>query len=224
MKQLITGLLVLALMLSCGMTALAAEAAQNGGAQDIDVYAKAQYDVEGVYPAPVTDGAAAVTTDEDITVSVTDAPESAVRLVVIPVSEQEALQWITDSLKTTAEPVHIFDIYFEDADGSRIDADGAAVTVDCPHCADVPVVCSLDTDGEAQVLTASAQGTAVSFTTDGSPYYILAEKLDPESGGQAGGPIPGTGDNSKMGLWCILLIASGAAIAQLTFKRKPVSK
>ena len=174
---------------------------------EIGVYAKCEYNVEGVHPAPIEDGKADVTTDDGTSVSVTDAPEGSVRLMVVPVpeTETEAWAWFENCLKDTADPVHTFDIYFEDPDGDRIDANGAVVTIDCPHCAGVPIVCSLNTDGTVHVLTASsARSTAVTFTTNGSPYYIMAEVLpkhDVEVKEPTGGdveidnPTPEAGDD-----------------------------
>lgn len=184
MKKLITVLLTFAIVMSCGINAFAAESDtldNNKSQTNISVYAKYEYNVEGVYPAPITDGEATITTDDNITVSVTNAPVGSVRLMVVPVpkTETEAWQWIKECLKATATPVHTFDIYFEDQDGNRIDAYGAEVTVNCPHCAGVPVVCSLDTDGTVHVLNTPARARAigVTFTTNGSTYYIMAEEL-----------------------------------------------
>lgn len=59
-----------------------------------------------------------------------------------------------------------------------MDADGAVVTINCPHCQSVPVVCSLDADGTVKVLTVSpASEVDVTFTANGSPYYIMAEEF-----------------------------------------------
>ena len=204
MKKLITGLLTLVLILSCGMTAFAAEVTEDGGTQEIGVYAKAEYNVKGSHPAPIEDGKADVTTDDGTTVSVTGAPEGSLTLMVVPVpeTEKEAWKWIEDSLKGKADPVHTFDIHFLDQDGNRIDADGAVVTINCPHCEGVPVVCSLDTDGTVHVLTASAQGKSVSFTTGGSTYYIMAQELpkhDVEVEDKPGGDVEIDKENPETG-------------------------
>ena len=207
MKKVIAGLLVLVMALSCSVTAFAAESTDNDTQVEIGVYAKAEYNVEGVHPAPVTDDTAEVTTDDGTTVTVTEAPEGSVRLMVVPIpeTEKEAWEWIESSLKDTADPVHTFDIYFEDQNGKRMDADGAVVTVTCPHCDGIPVVCSLDKDGTVKVLTASpSEGADVTFTTNGSPYYVMAKELpkhDVEIKDTPGGevvidnPTPEAGDD-----------------------------
>lgn len=149
--------------------------------QQIDIYVKIERNEEGMYPAPITEGAAETTLEDGTAVSVTGIPEEAVRLMVVPVpeTETEAWEWIESCMTEVADPVHTFAIYFEDQDGKRIDAEGAVVTLDCPHCQAVPVVCSLDTDGTVHILTAMSRtrSTAVTFTTDGSSYYVMAEEI-----------------------------------------------
>ncbi len=201
MRKWIAVLLTLALALSCGITAFAAE---SDDTTEIGVYAKAEYNVEGVHPAPIDDGKADVTTDDGVSVSVTDAPKGSLTLMVIPVpeTEKEVWEWIEDCMKGKADPVHTFDIHFLDQDGKRLDADGAVVTLNCPHCQSTPVVCSLDSDGTVHILSASAQDKSVTFTTNGSTYYIMAEELhsvevEDKPGGDVviDNPNPETGDD-----------------------------
>ena len=220
------------LLLSCSVTVLAAEA--DSGAT-IDVYAKYERNVEGEYPAPIEDGCADVTTDEGMIFSVTEAPENAVRLVIVPVpeTETEAWAWIESCMADTATPVHTFDIYFENQDGNRINANGAEVTLYCPHCTGTPVVCSLDTEGNVQVLTSNAaRGVDVAFTTNGSAYYIMAEKAadpgtdpvdpDPTIPSDPTDPsTPQTGDSSHLWLWIVLMVvAAGGIVFIIVFVKK----
>lgn len=113
-------------------------------------------------------------------VMVEGIPENVCKLVIFPIpeTEKEAWNWIKDCLKDTAVPVHTFDIHFENQDGKRINADGAVITISCPHCDGISAVCSLDTDGTVQILTAFAPNNAnAGFTTNGCPYYVMAEEL-----------------------------------------------
>lgn len=176
MRRILSLTLVLLMLFSMSITVLAAEEQTT-----IDVYAKCEYNVEGVHPSPIDDGKADVTTDDGVSVSVTDAPEGSLTLMVVPVpeTEKEAWEWIESSMKGKADPVHTFDIHFLDQDGKRLDADGAVVTLNCPHCQGIPVVCSLDSDGTVHILSGSmrSRSNAVTFTTNGSTYYIMAEEL-----------------------------------------------
>ena len=171
----------------------------------IDVYAKCIYNVEGVYLAPFTDGVANVVTDDNTSIIVTNAPEGSVELVVIPVpkSEKEAWKWIEDSLKGKADPTHAFDIHFRDKDGNRLNADGAEVTIKCPHCASIPMLYSLDINGAIEFLVDSQQtSSSVTFTTNGSTYYIMADELTKyhiEIKDNPGGDVEVDNSNPKAG-------------------------
>lgn len=205
MKKILTVILTAVLLLSFSTVCFAAEETDT---YTVDVYAK-YVGSNDKTAAIVPDDAEQITVElpDGTDVTVEEIPENAWKLVVFPVPETEtkAWEWIEDCLKDTADPVHTFDIYFEDEGGNRIDADGAVVTLNCPHCAGVPIVCSLDTDGTVHVLntSAKARASAVTFVTNGSNYYIMAEELpthDVEIKEPTGGdveidkPDPETGD------------------------------
>ncbi len=176
MKKYMSILLTALLLLSCAVPAFAAEVSDKA---EIDVNAKAEYTVQGEYPANIENGGGTVETDDGTTVTVENAPKGAVRLMVVPIptTETVAWDWIKSCFTGKATPIHTFDIYFADENGNRINADGATVTIDCPHCTAKPMVCSLTTDGEVKELSNNARSVSVTFTTDGSHYYVMAEKL-----------------------------------------------
>lgn len=228
MKKLITIILIVLTVLSCGITAFAEAVSDKA---EIPVNAKAQYHIEGQYPADLEEGGAVVTVDDGTTITVTNAPNDAARLIVtpIPASERSAWTWITGCFKNTGTPVHTFDIYFVDESGSRINANGAVVTIDCTHCSGTPMVCSLTTEEKVTVLD-STRGT---FTTDGSHYYVLAEKTTepdeddttdvqiPVSGDTSSATSPLTGDNGKESFWIALVLISGAVLVGMSaYKQK----
>ena len=86
-----------------------------------------------------------------------------------------------------------------------------------------PVVYSLKSDGSMELLSADVKNGTITFTTDGSPYYVLGEK-DSGSTPSNPGDSPQTGDNSHMALWIALLAASvfGLAGTAVYSKRKRV--
>lgn len=218
MKKGFTLFLALCLLLSQSITAFAVEEDKQA-----DVIAKAVRTFVGVYPAEIDDDTAKVITDDGITITVTDVPDGAVRLMVVPVprSEKEAWKWITACLEDTGTPVHTFDISFEDQDGNRITANGATVTIDCTHCTGTPKICSLSTGGKVRVLNDSAQGASVTFTTDGSTYYIIADNTPADHPGDS--DIPKTGDNNSIALWSGLLPVSLSALWLLWKRRKQMN-
>lgn len=178
MKKIITILLALSLALSLSMTAFAAE--NNTDPTNIDVVAKVIRDVEGEYTGQNEDGAVSVTTDDGTTVTVIDVPNEYEYLVVVPIlpDETAAWAWITSCLNGYGTPAHAYDIYFLNQDGERTNANGVAVSVSCPHCDNDVFVCSLTTGGAVKVLESSAttRTTVITFTTNGSTYYVLTEK------------------------------------------------
>lgn len=212
MRKWITIILTVVMIISCSIPALAVEVSDQ---MEISVNAKAVYNIEGEYSVNIENDGAAVTVDGNITVTVTDAPKGVVRLIVtpIPTSEKEAWSWITGCLKYKGTPIHAFDIYFADESGKRINADGAVVTIDCPHCTEKPMVCSLTTSGEVKELSNNARSVSVTFTTDGSHYYVMTEKVyKPTGDGIHNTDTPQTGDKIQMELWLALLLVSGGLL------------
>ena len=166
MKKLISIFLAILLTLAVPLTAFAAE---TGDTAEIGVYAKAEYTMAGEYTGDVETGAASVTTP-DGTVAVVDAPANAVTLVVIPM-KGDALTWVGGCVD--GEAVAAYDIHFRDADGNRINANGAKASIAVSGTE--LSVSSVTTSGTDTPLTAETANGKVSFTTDGSHYYVLTE-------------------------------------------------
>ena len=171
MRKLISLSLAAVMLLSCTVTAFAAE----DYPAEIGVYAKTECSIDGEYTAPIDNSSASVTTP-DSTISVTNAPANAVTLVVIPM-EGEALTWIAGCVEDNA--VAAYDIHFRDADGNRINANGAKVSI---AVSDTELsVSSVTASGADKTLTSELAGGKVSFTTDGSHYYVLTENYETQT-------------------------------------------
>lgn len=171
MKRTLIILLALLMMLSCATVCFASEESKN---------VLAKYVGEDKWTAAPVSGQEETVAGlpDSTTVTVENAPGGAVKLFVysIPTSETEAWSWIKSCFDGKGTPVHAFDIYFADENGNRINANGAVVTIDCPHCTTKPTVCSLTTSGTVSELSNNARSVSVTFTTDGSHYYVLTEK------------------------------------------------
>lgn len=221
MKRISAILLTVILLLSMSVSAFAA-----GESKEIDVIAKYISEIEGEYSAAVTGGTATVNVD-DISVSVTGAPAAAVTLVVVPIpeSEKEAQAWFIERLEDTGTPLAVYDIYFLSADGDRINASGATVTIDCPSYEGELIVCSVSTDETTTPLTSTIEDGKVTFTTDGSTYYVLAEKKAPDTT-DPGMTTPNdpvstpTGDDTMIWPWIVLVIVAICAIFFLIFWKR----
>ena len=162
MRKLIATLLALIMLSSLSIPALAAED------ESIDVYAKYIQNIEGEYTAAVVNGGASAVTPNG-TVAVFNAPANAATLVVIPM-KGDALAWIDGCVD--ADTVAAFDIHFLDADGNRINANGAKVSIAVSGTE--LTVSSVTTTGTDKQLISEVSDGKVTFTTDGSHYYVIA--------------------------------------------------
>lgn len=199
MKKRVLIALALLLTLSCSAVCAAADESK-------DVLAK--------YEGEQTRTQISVAEQEESTVTLPDGthftaegiPENAVQWVIysVPASEQEAWAWIMNCFKNMGTPIHVYDIYFLDADGNRINADGVAVTLVCPDCSGSYIIYALSTDGTLVRLENKTRSVSVRFVTNGSNYYVLAEEpseTDKVTVGQTTGgkvdisdPDPAVGD------------------------------
>lgn len=169
-KQVSTMLLVFLLVCFAAIPVFAAE---------VDVTAKYISDQREDYITDVSDDIVFITLPDGTEVSVDNIPGGVVSLVTypIPASEKEAWTWITSCFNGIGNPIYAFGIYFLDANGNDVDANGVVVTVDCPHCSSKPMVYSLTTNGDIKPLTQNTRSISVAFTTNGSLYYVLVEKF-----------------------------------------------
>lgn len=183
--------MLLAVVLVCSMS-IPAFAAQDEKENNVTV--KYVSTVEGAYVAEVINGAASISAD-GVTVSVTGAPSNAKTLVVIPMTG-DALSWIDSCVDGNAKAA--YDIHFEDAEGNRISANGANVSV--AVSGSELTVNSVNTFGADKNLSSTTSGSNVSFTTDGNDYYVIYEK----DGGDQPGPggdtvtVPVRGDENEI--------------------------
>jgi len=189
MKRLLAALLAVMLVCSMSFPAFAAEEEKEN-----NVTVKYVTTVEGAYVAKVQNGAASISAD-GVSVSVTGAPSNAKTLVVIPMTG-DALSWIDSCVDGDTKAA--YDIHFEDAEDNRIGANGVSVSV--AVSGSELTVSSVNTSGADKSLSSTTSGSNVSFTTDGSHYYVIYEK----DGGDQPGPggdtvtVPVRGDENEI--------------------------
>lgn len=208
MKILSSYIMVLALIFSMALPCYAAESSadEKGDKVSGDVYAKYVNDVE-LDVIPVVNGKAEATTDNGYTVSVTGIPDNAVvlRVVPIPSVETAAWSWFADCIGGGAAILSIFDIYFEDAGGNRINADGVKISISGVD--DETIVFSVTTSGNAVEVVSAITNGSIAFTANGSHYYVLAKKTetDPTPGNNVtiadpeGGDVEISNENPEAG-------------------------
>ena len=140
-----------------------------------DVYAKYVRAVQREEVA-LQGGSASVTVD-GYTVSVSGAPGDAatLRVVPIPAAETEAWSWISGCIDDSVTILTILDIYFQDIDGNRINASGVPVTV--IGADEDTIVFAVATNGTTAELDGSFTDDRLTFTANGSNYYVLVKKV-----------------------------------------------
>lgn len=175
MRRILSFLLIAALMFSLTLQCYAVELLEEDNTVIGDVYARYIRSVEWD-DIPVVNGNAAVTTNNGYTVSVTDIPGDALilRVVPIPSSEMVAWEWFADCIGGDATILSIFDIYFEDVDGNRINANGVNISISSVDSK--TIVFSVTTSGNVIELDSTTISCNISFIANGSHYYVLTKK------------------------------------------------
>lgn len=179
MKKTVTLILVLLMMFSCATLCFAFEDSSK------DVLGKYIGDAERTSKDVSGQNATEVVLPDGTILGVENIPSEAMTLFIysVPDSETEAWEWINGCFDGKASPIHTFDIYFADASGERVNVNGTVITIECQHCSAKPIGYSLNTAGEVVALSSNARSVTVTFTSNGSHYYVLAEALSEPSVG-----------------------------------------
>ena len=138
LKQVITVMSAAVLVFSCGMTAFAAKANlnTNSSQEGIGVYVKY---VDNTVPID-ENGKGSATLPDGTEIEISNANKTQGQLVIDPITEKEALDWIssvTDGKVKAPQPFHI---YYLDDNGNLINADGISVTMKPETALTNPVV------------------------------------------------------------------------------------
>lgn len=203
MRKLLTTFCVCLLLLSCTATTFAAES------EDTSVDVKAMYVDSTPWSAvsPDEDGTAAVTLPGGTSLTVSGIQNVGWLLVIEPVTEKEPLDWLNSLLGGKLNDRTALHIFFLDENGTAHSADGVTVTVQAPPArASAYAVAS---NGTVTDQTGKAGAGSLSFTTNGSPFYVYGSR--PHSGAYTP-DTPQTGDNTHLALWFTLLTLSGATL------------
>lgn len=221
LKKVITAMSAAVLVLSCGMTTFAAKANLNTDTEQKDIGVYVKYVDNTVWNTVPTDenGDGSATLPDGTEVGISDADRTKGQLVIDPITDKEALDWINSVTDGKVKTPQAFHIYYLDNNGNITNADGISVSMKLGDTLQNPVVYSLKSDGSMELLSADVKNGTITFTTDGSPYYVLGEK---DSGGTPFNPdkFPQTGDNSHMALWLAVLLVSGGTLIVTTVVSK----
>lgn len=166
------------LVLSCGMTAFAAEANLNTDTEQKGIGVYVKYVDNTVWNTVPTDedGEGSATLPDGTEIEISNADKTKGQLVIDLITEKEALDWISSVTDGKVKTPQAFHIYYLDNNGNLINADGISVSMKPGNTLQNPVVYSLKSDGSMELLSADVKNGTITFTTDGSPYYVLGEK------------------------------------------------
>ena len=178
LKKVIAAMSAAMLICSCGMTAFAAEANLNTDTEQKDIGVYVKYVDNTVWNTVPTDedGDGTATLPDGTEIEISNADKTKGQLVIDPITDKEALDWtagVTDGKVKAPQAFHIY--YFDDT-GNLINADGISVSMKPENTLQNPVAYSLKSDGSMELLSANVKNGTITFTTDGSPYYVLGEK------------------------------------------------
>ena len=178
LKKVITAMSAAVLVLSCGMTAFAAEANLNTDTEPKDIGVYVKYVDNTVWNTVPTDedGEGSATLPDGTEVGISNADKTKGQLVIDPITDKEALDWINSVTDGKVKTPQAFHIYYLDNNGNLINANGISVSMKPGNTLQNPVVYSLKSDGSMELLSADVKNGMITFTTDGSPYYVLGEK------------------------------------------------
>lgn len=181
MKKLISAFLAVLMTLAVSVTAFAAEPDGSETITDVpgsvEIPVTISADVTPGYKAPVENGKASVA-GPGFTAVGENPPKDAVRLVVIPIDDEEAVEWFGGCAKSPWESTGMFyAVFYEDAKGNRLEAKDVKLTVQVPGGYENLQVFSLDPNGNGQFVDRfDTNGSSVTFTTNGKLYYGVVHR------------------------------------------------
>ena len=178
LKKVIAAMSAAVLVLSCGMTVFAAEANLSTDTEQKDIGVYVKYVDNTVWNTVPTDedGDGLATLPDGTEIEICNADKTKGQLVIDPITDKEALDWVNSLTDGKVKTPQAFHIYYLDNNGNLINADGISVSMKPENTLQNPVVYSLKSDGSMELLSADVKNGTITFTTDGSPYYVLGEK------------------------------------------------
>ena len=244
MKKWIAALAAI-LLLSCPMTAFAAEADINQvpGNQGIEVYGSCQSSKDYYEIMLGVNGMDTVDLPDDVMLSGKSDSEAdnGLRVVIIPVTadeEAEAYAWMASvSSKMGKEPAAYYLAFYRGS--TPVQPEGkVTVTMTAKDGYEKAKLCYMDGNANAKDVPYTTEQGNASFGMEQTGYYLFlktegssqpTEPVDPDDPSNPTEPIdpddpnrpttptaPQTGDNSNLWLWITLLLLSGTLLVGTT--------
>lgn len=203
MRKVLTSFCICLLLLFCPITAFAATS------ENTSVDVKAQYIDNTQWDAvsPNKDGTAAITLSDGTKLTISDIKNTDWQLVVELVTEKEPLDWLDTLLNGKLNDRTALHIFFLDENGTVHTADDVTVTIETEKVQSNSSVYSVSSDGSTRNCEGVLDGKRITFTTNGSEFYVYGSRLNPLS------DSPKTGNTSRLASWFVLLALIGTSIA-----------
>ncbi len=216
MKKFIVFLSALMLMSVLTVPAFAATYGKDDTVE-IDVFGKTQRASESVYSAEDSgDGNYTVKSGDGIKVSVNSPEQKGMSLIVrvVKSTDKEAYEWFLECTDGYGTDPTVFDIYFSNENGERIELDESAkIEIALNKAYTRLKLFVIDMEGNVTELDRKINGATISFDASRNGYYVFLEgRPDPSQ-------PPATGDVGIL-LFVTLVLASACSIVAVAGKRK----
>ncbi|NCB92510.1 MAG: hypothetical protein EOM40_08040 [Clostridia bacterium] len=231
-KGMLTGLLCLILTVMAVFPVSAAE--QDSRKSDVTL------EVEVPPHAPVNDGKAEVTLDDDtvITVEGKELPENIQLIIEVITKEDAAWKLIEDAMNGRGTNIKPYDIYFVDNEGKRVELDTKmTISIRLEKGYKNPIVCYVAENGAVTKKETKVNKNEIAFDMNHNSYYVIAEAVDAGTTEPTTKPTtkptssPGTdttktdatsvntGDETSLTLWISILELSVLCVGGLLLLR-----
>ena len=146
-----------------------------------ELYAKVTEKIDNQFKIPIVDGAAEITFSDGTVLSVSDVNvpnDQGFCMVVIPMTEQEALDWVAKQAEADKAHMHSYVVYVVDANNNRVEnLEKAKISIQPAQALQNPAMLFLDAFGNAKTLelmpTDDTKNTALS-TPNG--IFVITER------------------------------------------------
>lgn len=199
MKRLATFFLICVLTAYSSMICYAGNSVLTGEQEHtaFDIYVTYIAGEADYLTAPVKNGKSEIQLPDGSVITISGVTDNSWTLVVYPITQKdaEAWKWFAACMEGKGKNISPYEIYFTDKKGNRKSADG--VTISISNTFKNQAAFSLDSDGTLTMLSLQSRDDRMIFQANGSCFYVLAEKTEPEISSEPTiePTIPGTTGN-----------------------------
>lgn len=185
---------------------------------DIDVYVRYEDNTPWNVVSTDENGNGTLTLSDGTEITVKGADKTKGKLVVDPITEKEAVEWLSFVSSGKVTDARLFHIYYLDSENNMLSADGVTVTIKFKSVPKSLEACTVNTKGTVKTLSSKVENNGITFTADSNPYYVFGEKV--ETAPVPDGNSPSTDYNSHISLWLFALTLGGGIAFAVIYRKK----